>query len=136
MTLLPVSLQVGGRPHIRAPRTVEKIMRRDRRNSRHIHALTLEPEHDIESNGQMDDIRRSSRLTPRSSMDSGILFQKTCLVIFYITYRPHGATDRVGGGSMKNSSIAGSRGMIFCALYFHLRRSFTSGLPPLPHLPS
>ena len=86
VTLLPVSLLVGGRPHFRAPDTVEKITSRDRRDSRHTHALTLEPTHDIDCNGLIDDIRRSSMLTQRSSMDSAILLQDLFVFIFYFLY--------------------------------------------------
>ena len=86
VTLLPVSLLVGGRPHIRAPSTVEKITSRDRRDSRHIHALTLELLHDIDYKGLMDDIRRSSMLTPRSSMDNGILLQDFLVFLYFYSY--------------------------------------------------
>ena len=117
MTLLPVSLQVGGRPHIRAPDTVEKITSRDRRDSRHTHALTLEPLHDIDCKGLMDDIRRSSMLTPRSSMDSGILLQdfldSSYFISCFFTTRQH--LPNSGGSFLYTVPCTGSRGMFFCA---------------------
>lgn len=88
MTLLSVSLLLGDRPHIRAPRTVEKIIRRDGRDSRHEYALTLRLEPESNDRGLIDDTRRRRSLTPGSSMDYCIYSRDTCFFILYIYLFP------------------------------------------------
>ena len=89
----------GGRPHIRAPRTVEKITRRDGRDSRHEYALTLRLEPESNDRGLIDDTRRRRSLTPGSSMDYCIYSRDACSLFFITYYSLHDFHDVHSGGT-------------------------------------